>query len=74
MREGDTHAGRADTRPLPDEPPAKHAGGLALPRALRAPGPAHGPLHNGQIPAKKFGHNWYYSPRKIAQLVGMLDQ
>ncbi len=31
-------------------------------------------VHNGQIPAKKFGHNWYYSPRKIAQLVGMLDQ
>lgn len=31
-------------------------------------------VHNGQIPAKKFGHNWYCSPRKIAQLVGMLDQ
>ena len=31
-------------------------------------------VHTGQIQAKKFGHNWYYSPRKIAQLVGMLDQ
>jgi excisionase family DNA binding protein len=31
-------------------------------------------VHNGQIPAKKLGHNWYYSPRKIAQPVGMLDQ
>lgn len=31
-------------------------------------------VHNGQIPAKKFGHNWYYSPKKIAQLVGMVEQ
>lgn len=72
MRDGDTHARRADTRPRPDEPPARRAGGIAVPRlcerqVLRM-------VHNGQIPAKKFGHNWYYSPGKNAQLVGMLDQ
>lgn len=28
-------------------------------------------VHNGQIPAKRLGSQWYYSPRKIAELVGM---
>lgn len=28
-------------------------------------------VQNGQIPAKRLGSQWYYSPRKIAELVGM---
>lgn len=31
-------------------------------------------VHNGQIPAKQIGAQWYYSPRKIAELAGMLDE
>ena len=30
-------------------------------------------VHNGQIPAKRLGSQWYYSLRKIAALVGMDD-
>ena len=73
MREGDMHAGRADTRPLPEMNRSLNTQvvsrylGLCEGQVLRM-------VHNGQIPAKKFGHSWYYSPRKIAQLVGMLDQ
>jgi excisionase family DNA binding protein len=30
--------------------------------------------HDGLIPATKFGRCWYYSPGRIAQLVGMLGE
>lgn len=28
-------------------------------------------VHNGQIPAKKLGSQFYFNPRKVAQAVGM---
>jgi excisionase family DNA binding protein len=28
-------------------------------------------VHDGRIPATKFGHNWFFSPRRVAGLVGM---
>ena len=31
-------------------------------------------VQNGRIPAKQLGSQWYYSPRKIAALVGMDDE
>lgn len=31
-------------------------------------------VQNGQIPAKRLGSQWYYSPKKIAELVGMDDE
>jgi excisionase family DNA binding protein len=30
-------------------------------------------VRDGQIPAKKLGHCWYYSPGRIARLVGMFE-
>ena len=60
---GDVVAPAGDLRPMRTRDVAEYLG-LSERQVLRM-------AHDGRIPATKFGHNWFFSPRRVAGLVGM---